>query len=71
MIHQYKLGGFPIVLDTCSGAVHVVDDIAYEIIAQFEQMEKEALIDSVYQRFSGQAGVTREEISACYREIEE
>ncbi|MBQ9408617.1 MAG: thioether cross-link-forming SCIFF peptide maturase [Clostridia bacterium] len=71
MIHQYKLGGFPIVLDTCSGAVHVVDDIAYEIIAQFEQMEKEALIDSVYRRFSGQAGVTREEISACYREIEE
>ena len=71
MIHQYKLGGFPIVLDTCSGAVHVVDDIAYEIIAQFEQTEKEALIDSVYQRFSGQAGVTREEISACYREIEE
>ena len=25
MVHQYKLGGYNIVLDTCSGAVHVVD----------------------------------------------
>ena len=33
MIHQYKLGGYNIVLDVCSGSVHVVDDAAYDIIA--------------------------------------
>ena len=33
MIHQYKLGGYNIVLDVCSGSVHVVDDVAYDIIA--------------------------------------
>ena len=32
MIHQYRFGEYNIVLDTCSGAVHVVDDIAYDII---------------------------------------
>ncbi len=32
MIHQYKLGGYNIVLDVCSGAVHVVDDVAYDLI---------------------------------------
>ena len=37
MIHQYKLGGYNIVLDICSGAVHVVDDVAYDIIAMFEE----------------------------------
>ena len=26
MIHQYQLGGYNIVLDVCSGAVHVVDE---------------------------------------------
>ena len=26
MIHQYKLGGYNIVLDVCSGAVHAVDE---------------------------------------------
>ena len=30
MIHQYKLGGYNIVLDVCSGAVHVVDEAALE-----------------------------------------
>ena len=26
MLHQYKLGGYNIVLDTCSGSVHAVDE---------------------------------------------
>ena len=41
MIHQYKLGGYNIVLDIASGAVHAVDDIAYDIIAMFESKNKE------------------------------
>ena len=36
MIHQYKLGGYHIVLDVCSGSVNVVDEVAYDIIALFE-----------------------------------
>lgn len=32
MIHKYKLNGYNIVLDVNSGAVHVVDDIAYDIL---------------------------------------
>ena len=27
MVHQYKLNGYNIVLDTCSGSVHVVDEV--------------------------------------------
>ena len=33
MVHQYQLNGYNIVLDTCSGSVHVVDDVAYDVIA--------------------------------------
>ena len=32
MIHQYKNNGYNIVMDVCSGAVHVVDDLVYDII---------------------------------------
>lgn len=32
MIHKYKLNGYNIVLDVNSGAVHVVDDIAYDTL---------------------------------------
>ena len=36
MIHQYQLGGYNIVLDVYSGSVHVVDEVAYDIIAMYE-----------------------------------
>ena len=71
MIHQYKLGGLPIVLDTCSGSVHVVDDIAYEIIALFEEKSKEEIIDAMLAKFSHLEEVNRDEIAACYAQIEE
>ena len=36
MVHQYKLGSYNIVLDICSGSVHAVDEVAYDIIERFE-----------------------------------
>ena len=32
MVHQYKNNGFNMVLDTNSGAVHVVDETVYRVI---------------------------------------
>lgn len=40
MIHQYKNNGYNIILDVCSGAVHVVDDLCYDVIEAL--LEKEA-----------------------------
>ncbi len=37
MIHQYKNNGYNIVMDVCSGAIHVVDDITYDVIAIYEE----------------------------------
>lgn len=37
MIHQYKNNGYNIVMDVCSGAIHVVDDIMYDVIAAYEE----------------------------------
>lgn len=38
MIHQYQNNGYNIVLDVNSGAVHVVDKIAYDVIGSLEVM---------------------------------
>ena len=70
MIHQYQLGGLPIVLDTCSGAVHVVDGIAYEIIGLYENLGREEIIEAMMARHGGEEGVNRAEIAACCDEIE-
>ncbi len=37
MIHQYKMNGFNIVLDTYSASVHVTDDVTYDAIALLDQ----------------------------------
>ena len=33
MIHQYQMDGMNLVLDVYSGSVHVVDEVAYDVIA--------------------------------------
>ena len=33
MVHQFQMDGLNIVLDVCSGGVHLVDEIAYDMIA--------------------------------------
>lgn len=53
MIHQYKLGGYNIVLDVCSGAVHVVDDIAYDLIAGYESKTRGELISEIAEKYCG------------------
>ena len=37
MVHRYHLDDWYIVIDTCSGSVHVVDEIAYELIGRYEE----------------------------------
>ena len=69
MIHQFQLGGYNIVLDVCSGSVHAVDEIAYEIIARFEGADREAVIDAVAEKFSDREDVTRADIEECYEQV--
>ena len=38
MVHQYKLNGYNIVLDTCSGSIHSVDDLAYDVIGMIREV---------------------------------
>ncbi|MDF2633099.1 MAG: scfB [Caproiciproducens sp.] len=32
MIHKYSLNGYHIVMDTNSGAVHIFDDVPFEML---------------------------------------
>lgn len=47
MIHQYKNNGYNIVLDVNSGMIHIVDDIAYDIIGLFEEKNQEEIISKL------------------------
>ena len=69
MVHQYKLNGYNIVLDTCSGAVHAVDDVAYDMIAAYQSAEREALVAETLQKYGERPDVTKEELEQCYDDI--
>lgn len=47
MIHQYKNNGYNIVLDVCSGAVHVVDDLCYDVIAHLNEQNDKHTADTL------------------------
>ena len=51
MIHQYKQGGYNIVLDVSSGSIHVVDDVTYDIIADFENNDKITVINNTKNKY--------------------
>ena len=66
MIHQYKLNGYNIVLDICSGGVHVVDDVTYDLIGGFESTGREELVDELASRYPD---IGREEIDGIYNDV--
>ncbi len=71
MIHQYKLNGYNIVLDTCSGSVHAVDEVAYDMIGMYEEHDKDAIIKAMLEKYGDREDVTEEELNLCYDDIEE
>ena len=67
MIHQYQLGGYNIVLDVCSGGVHVVDEVAYDIIAMFETHSREEVLRAMGSKYPS---LTEAELEECYAQVE-
>ena len=69
MIHQYKLLGLNIVLDVCSGSVHAVDEVAYDIISMFESASREEILAAVGEKYSARADITPADIAECYEQV--
>ncbi len=68
MVHQYQLNGYNIVLDTCSGGIHVVDEVAYHIISLFETHSPEAIVAAVKETFGD--SVTEQDIRDCIADVQ-
>lgn len=69
MIHQYKLNGCNIVLDVFSGSIHAVDEVAYEMIALFEEKTIDEIIPVLQTRFA-HLNLSEQDLRACHRDIQ-
>ena len=69
MVHQYKLNGYNIVLDTASGSVHTVDEVAYDIIAMYKTHSHEQIVSEILKKYSSLPDVNEEEILECIEDV--
>ncbi len=65
MIHQYKLNGYNIVLDTASGSVHMVDEVAYDIIKDYKNKTSSEITDEITKKYK----VSENEVAECLADI--
>lgn len=70
MVHQYKLNGYNIVLDTCSGAVHVVDEVAYDVIEMYPIKSSDEIVSELLEKYRDREDVTEEELRFCIEDVE-
>ena len=70
MIHQYQLNGYNIVLDVYSGSVHVVDPLAYDVIALYETTDREEIVRRMLEKYGEQPDVTEEEVWETIRAVD-
>lgn len=66
MIHSFKLNGYNIVLDCASGAVHCVDDVAYDVINMYEDCKREEIVNSLSKKYC----IDKSEIEECIDDVE-
>jgi len=68
LVHQYKLNGYDIVLDTASGSVHLVDDVAYDIIEMYKSRSADEICAAICERYPD---VTRSDVLECLDDVAE
>ena len=68
MIHTFKQNGYNIVLDVVSGAVHCVDDVAYDIINLYETKNTKEISEQICQKYSE---ITNDDVLDYISDIEE
>ena len=66
MVHQYKLNGYNIVLDTASGSVHAVDEVAYDIIEMYKTSTSEEITEVITKKY---ADVSAADVLECLDDI--
>ncbi|WP_130863603.1 thioether cross-link-forming SCIFF peptide maturase [Bacilliculturomica massiliensis] len=71
MIHAYQLNGYNIILDVNSGSVHVVDEVAYDLIRMYENTPASQVIEKLLEKYGDRPDVTRQELEECLEDAEE
>lgn len=77
MIHTYTLNGFNIAVDAASGAVHAVDELAYDVINRIDEKGPDAVYSNpdirseLASAVAKEYGITSDEVMETIEDIED
>ena len=69
MIHQYKLFDTNVVIDVFSSSVHVVDDLAYDVIASYETASRDKIVSQMLKKYG--PAITEADVNDCIDDVEQ
>ena len=70
MVHLFENNGYYIALDSASGSVHDLDEVAYAILERYENTPREELKEIILARFGHRDDVNEAEIEEVFADIE-
>ncbi len=53
----------------CSGSVHVVDDVAYDIIAMYPEHTADEIVSAMMAKYGDREDVTEEDLRQCIDDV--
>lgn len=68
MIHQYQLNNYNIVLDTCSGSIHIVDPVAYDVISMYPEKSEEEIVSAILKKYK-KDNISKNDVLECIADI--
>lgn len=66
MVHTFRRCGINVAVDTASASVHVLDDVAYDVVSAYGRCDREETVRSV----AAKHGVTEEDVRECMADVD-
>lgn len=66
MVHTFRQNGYNVALDSASGSVHCVDDVAFDVINAYENTSRDEIIRTVSSKHS----VSEQDVIECLEDVD-
>ncbi len=66
MVHTFRQNGYNVALDSASGSVHCVDDVAFDVINAYENTSRDEIIRTV----SSKHNLSEQDVIECLEDVD-
>ncbi len=71
MVHLFTNNGYRVAVDSCSGSVHSLDDVSYDVISLFETKSEDEIVKELLAKYKDRPDVTEDDLRECAADVRE